>query len=270
MSTYSPKVSVLMTVYNAEKYLQLSINSILNQNYKNLELVVVDDCSTDNSKKVLKSLKNNKIKKFFLKKHIGRTPALNYGLKKTKGKYIAILDADDIAHVNRIYLQQKFLDQNKEANIVATYAKLIDEKGKIIKMYPAPKNEMILNKVITYDNVYPHSSVMYKKKLLKKIGNYPTKLKYAQDYGLILKFAMKSKLHMIPRALLSCRQLKTSMTQSRKYRFIIIKERINLLIFSLRNFKLEINQKLNIFARILYYTLKYSLTFTFQLFGIIK
>ena len=78
------KVSVVMTVYNTERYLQSSINSILNQSFKKWELIVVDDFSTDNSRKILRKIKNKKIKIFLLKKHIGRTNALNYALKKLK------------------------------------------------------------------------------------------------------------------------------------------------------------------------------------------
>ena len=85
MNILKPRVSVLMTVYNAEKYLKYSVSSILKQSFKSLKLVVVDDCSTDNSREVLKSFKDKRIKKFYLKKHSGRTPALNFGLKKMFG-----------------------------------------------------------------------------------------------------------------------------------------------------------------------------------------
>ena len=94
-----------MTVYNTERYLAKSINSILNQKFKNFELIIVDDFSTDESGKILKKFKNKRIKKFFLKKHIGRTPALNFGLKKCKGEFIAILDSDDISLRNRLFSQ---------------------------------------------------------------------------------------------------------------------------------------------------------------------
>ena len=74
------KISVLMTVYNAEKFLKESINSIKNQTYKNWELIIIDDFSSDKSLSKIKELKNKKIKLYSLKKHIGRTRALNYGL----------------------------------------------------------------------------------------------------------------------------------------------------------------------------------------------
>ena len=102
------KVSILMTVYNAEKYLKQSIYSVINQTYKNWELIIVDDCSTDKSLSIIKRFKNKKFRIFPLKKKIGRTKALNFGLKKIKGNYVAILDADDISNKKRIETQINF------------------------------------------------------------------------------------------------------------------------------------------------------------------
>ena len=76
------KISVLMTVYNAEKFIKESVQSILSQSYKNLELLIIDDCSTDKSLQLIKKFKDKRIRLFALKQHIGRTKSLNYGLKK--------------------------------------------------------------------------------------------------------------------------------------------------------------------------------------------
>ena len=78
------KISVLMTVYNAEKFIKESVQSILSQSYKNLELLIIDDCSTDKSLQLIKKFKDKRIRLFALKQHIGRTKSLNYGLKKIK------------------------------------------------------------------------------------------------------------------------------------------------------------------------------------------
>ena len=128
------KISVLMTVYNTEKYLKQSINSILNQSYKNFELVIVDDCSSDGSRKLIKDLKNKRVKKYFLKRHTGRTPALNFGLSKCKGKYIAVMDADDIAHKNRLLKQKKFLEKDDNRQIVGSNIVFINEYGNALSV----------------------------------------------------------------------------------------------------------------------------------------
>ena len=76
------KISVLMTVYNCEDYVRYAIDSILNQTYQNFEFIIKDDCSNDNSKKIIKEFKDDRIKIFELNKRLGRTKALNFGLKK--------------------------------------------------------------------------------------------------------------------------------------------------------------------------------------------
>ncbi len=86
----TPKISVLMTIYNHDKYLKSSIKSILQQSFKNWELIAIDNGSTDNSKNILKSFQDRRIKKKFLKKNIGRTKCLNYGLDLCRGKFTFI------------------------------------------------------------------------------------------------------------------------------------------------------------------------------------
>jgi glycosyltransferase involved in cell wall biosynthesis len=261
MRSIKSNVSILMTVFNAGKYLNLSIKSILNQSYKNLELIIVDDFSTDHSRKILNSFKDRRIKLFLLKKHIGRTPALNYGLKKTKGDHVAILDADDIAHKDRIQIQQKFLSKNHHINIVGSRTRLIDKNGKFIKLFKMPKTIKELNKVIVYKNVFPHSSIMFNKKFLNKIGNYPKNLIYAQDYGLILKFAIYGQLYSVPKILTSCRVMKTSMTYNKEYSFIRLRENTYLLFFVLKNFKLNFKQLVIIYFKLLKNFIKIPIIF---------
>tara|TARA_B100000989_G_scaffold287265_1_gene256735 strand:+ start:101 stop:397 length:297 start_codon:yes stop_codon:yes gene_type:complete len=92
-----PKVSILMTVYNHQMYIRSSIKSILYQTFKDFELIIINNGSEDNSGNLIKKIKDKRIKFYNFKKNIGRTKALNYGLKKCVGKYIAINDSDDIS-----------------------------------------------------------------------------------------------------------------------------------------------------------------------------
>ena len=250
------KVSVLMTVLNAENFLTKSINSILIQSYRNLELIIVDDYSIDNSKKLITKIKDKRIKKYFLKKHVGRTKALNFGLSKCKGKYIAILDADDIANKDRLKKQINFLQKSKNYQIVGSNVILIDKRGNKIKKFYIPNNFHELNKKILFKNYLPHSSIMFKKMFLKKTGLYPNNLKYAQDYGLILKFALKTKIYILNDVLVKCRILKNSMTYLDSYSLTRDKEKIYLLFFSLRKFNLNLFKKFVIITLILKSTIR--------------
>ena len=134
-----PIVSVIMTIFNHDSYLKKSIISLQKQSLKNWELIAIDNGSTDESTRILKLFKDRRIKKKFLKKNIGRTKCLNYGLKFAKAKYIAILDSDDIALKNRFLDQVNYLKTNKKINLVAAIARVIDENGKTITFHPSPK-----------------------------------------------------------------------------------------------------------------------------------
>jgi len=263
----NPKVSVLMTVYNTDKYLKSSINSILNQSFKKWELIVADDCSTDKSKEILLKIKNKKVRKFFLKKHVGRIKAFNFALKKTKGKYIAILDSDDFSHKKRLYFQEKILNENNQINLVATRTCVIDKEDKKIKLQPTLKEIKNFNHIITYKNVIPFSSIMFRRNYLKSIGGIPKYLKYAIDYGIILKFLKENRkgFFVIPKILTTCRALRNSLTYDEKYKLIRIKDTINLLFFSLENLKLDIYEKYNIYLRITINYISYFLIKTFKI-----
>ncbi len=234
-----------MTVYNTERYLNESVNSILNQIYKNFEFIIVDDFSTDKSREILKNYKDKKIKLFLLKKHIGRTSALNFGLKRCKGKFIAILDSDDISSKERLLKQINFLKKNTNIHMIGTNTVLIDEKGKKIKNFYIPKDNKKFNKEMIFNNYLPHSSVMFRKNFLSKIGHYyPKDYTYSQDYALMLKFLKKSKIYVLPFNLTKARVLKNNMSNSKKLKIIREIDIIKNNLFSLKNFDLTISEKL--------------------------
>ena len=258
------KVSVLMTVFNTANYLKESISSILNQSYKNFEFIIVDDCSADNAIQIINNFKSKKIKKYFLKKHIGRTPALNYGLKKCKGKYIAILDSDDISSKNRLLKQVNFLDKNLRSNIVGSKTILIDQHGKKLKDFFIPNSHKDLNKKMIFDNYLPHSSVMFKKEFLKKIGYfYPKKFKYAQDYALWLKLLVHTDINVLPTKLTKCRVTNDNMTNSKKYDRIRAFEMIKNNLYSLKSFKLSYYEKILLILKIKKRFLNFFIKFLF-------
>ena len=103
-----------MTVFDEEKYIFRSLNSLINQSYKKWEAIIVDDFSTDDTAKIIKQLNDKRIKYTKLQKHMGRKFAINHGLKRCSGKYISILDADDIYLKNKLKKQIDFLENNKE------------------------------------------------------------------------------------------------------------------------------------------------------------
>ena len=163
----SPKVSVLMTIYNHQNYLKHSIKSIINQSHSNLELIAIDNGSTDYSKKILKDIKNKKIRKFFLKKNIGRTKCLNFGLKKCNSQLISIQDADDISNKYRLIKTLTAFNKDKTIGLVFSGYQVVDENEKIKKKFNKQNFNNFYSK-LKYKNLIPHSSVTFKKNAFTK------------------------------------------------------------------------------------------------------
>ena len=128
-------VSVIMNCHNGEKFLNESVKSVINQTYQNWELIFFDNLSNDNSKKILQSFRDKRIKYFNSKKFLDLYAARNLAIEKSSGKYISFLDTDDYWSSNKLEQQVKFLESNNEYKIVYSNYFVIDEKkkNKIIK-----------------------------------------------------------------------------------------------------------------------------------------
>ena len=128
-------ISVVMSVYNAEKYLKEAIDSILNQTYQDFEFIIVNDCSDDRSLAILKNYEKSykSIRLINNSENLGLTKNLNRALAISKGKYIARMDADDISELNRFERQIDFFNKHKEVDILGTFSHDVDEHGGIIE-----------------------------------------------------------------------------------------------------------------------------------------
>src|SRR5690606_36732677 len=127
---FGKKVSIILTVYNGSEYIRTSIESILNQDYKNFELIVVDDASDDNTVEILKKyqLKDNRVAVIFLKKNVGTYKAKNIALKYANGEYIAFQDADDYSHTSRISSSISLLESKPGLSAVSSrYVRINNE-----------------------------------------------------------------------------------------------------------------------------------------------
>jgi len=176
------KVSVLMSAYNSESTVENSINSILNQTHKNLEILIVDDYSFDNTFDICEKIKkeNNNIKLFKNNKNMGLTKSLNFLINKANGVYIARQDSDDFSDKTRIEKQLEFMKRYK-LDACTTRAKVI-EKDNIVPniSYYFPKKILI-----KYKNPFIHGTLLIKKDVLEKLKNYDENFFYAQDYKLM-------------------------------------------------------------------------------------
>ncbi|ASM35567.1 family 2 glycosyl transferase [Campylobacter sputorum subsp. bubulus] len=178
-------VSVIMPSYGSEKFIEEAIKSVLFQTYDNYELIIIDDCSPDNSNKIIEEYikKYNKIKFIKLEKNSGSAIARNKGIKAAKGRYIAFLDADDLWLSNKLEAQVKFMQDN---NLVFTYSSynLIDEKGEYLGKFTI-KPKISYNSILKTCDI-GCSTAIYDTKKLSKIY-MPLDAHKREDYATWLK-----------------------------------------------------------------------------------
>lgn len=181
MNNMTEKISVLMSVYNAEDTLEKSIESILNQSYKNLEFLIIDDGSNDSTFSKINKLakENNKIRIFKNEKNKGLTHSLNFLIGEADGNYLARQDADDISLFNR-FEEQLNLIKLKKLDFCTTRAYKLNSKTKI----PGISTYIPYEILIKYKNPFIHGSLVIKKSTMLEIGCYNKKFIYAQDYKL--------------------------------------------------------------------------------------
>ncbi len=185
----NPKVTVLMSVYNGEKYLKEAIDSILGQTFKDFEFLIINDGSTDKTGEILKSYNDPRIKIINNEKNIGLTKSLNKGLTLARGEYIARQDADDISMPERLEKEVEFLEQNRNVGLVGTDYLFINEKGKVIHIVKCLNGSRELKAKLLEGNQFGHGSVMLRRECIDKVGVYREEFKFAQDYDFCLRIA---------------------------------------------------------------------------------
>lgn len=176
-----PEITVLMPVYNASKYLREAMDSILNQTFKDFELLIINDGSTDDSEDIIKSYKDPRIRLINNETNMKLIATLNKGIALSKGKYIARMDSDDISHPKRLELQYKLMEENKNIAVCGTGMKFIGKHSKTT-VIEAP--DQIRNCLRVYNCMY-HPTVMLRRSILVENNyNYNKNYIHAEDYHL--------------------------------------------------------------------------------------
>jgi glycosyltransferase involved in cell wall biosynthesis len=182
----SPKVTVLMSVLDGEKYIKPAIDSVLSQTFADFEFLIINDGSTDKTCEFIKCYDDPRIKLVHNMANIGLTKSLNTGLRLALGEYIARMDYDDISMPKRLEDQVKYLDEHPEVMIVGGQFDLIDSGGSVLPIPPvkkAPGMEGLLLH-LAIDNPFVHSSVMFRKDAVMELGGYNEEYRTSQDIEL--------------------------------------------------------------------------------------
>ena len=183
------KVTVLMSVYNGEKYLREAIDSILNQTFTDFEFLIVNDGSTDRTAEILQSYDDHRIKIVDNAKNIGLTKSLNIGLRMARGEYIARMDADDVSMSLRLEKESELLDNKPEVGLVGIRYEVIDEADKSFGIVKYPMTDKEIKRRLLEGTSFGHGSVMFRKECIETVGLYRPEFKYAQDYDFFLRIS---------------------------------------------------------------------------------
>lgn len=199
-----------MPTYNCGAYISEAIKSILNQTHKDFEFLIIDDGSTDNTKEIVHSFNDSRIR-YIKKGNTGLSDSLNYGLKVASNDLIARMDADDIAHSRRIERQLDFLNSNPKVDVLSSWYAIF-HKSNIRYLVKTPTNhEEIVKGLLLYSYI-SHPGCMYNRKVILKNGGYLDTV--FEDYELWLRIMKEVKFEIIPEVLIFQRHRKNSLSRA--------------------------------------------------------
>jgi len=177
-------LSVIMTVYNGEPFLRDAVECLLNQTYRDFELVVVDNGSQDASLKVLRGYEDSRLQIVELGQNIGRTAVLNVALGAARGSLVAVQDADDVSLPERLEKQVSWMSQHPNVVLLGTWCEYIDEGDNHIAYFRPPTTHQEIVDAFAAHTPFIHSSVMYRRHPIEELGGYPTDFVHGQDGAL--------------------------------------------------------------------------------------
>ena len=218
----SPRISVIMSVYNGLPYLNLAVESILNQSFGDFEFIIIDDGSNDGSFDTISQYAalDNRIILIRNPANMGYTRSLNIGLERAKGDFIARQDADDISQQMRFEKQVDFLGRNPQVGLLGTFSEFIDENGNLLSgNYPLITQNAQIQTRLYEMNCIRHGSVMIRRSSLEKVGMYyDVELEPSEDYDLWLRIGEVAEIDNYPEALYIYREHPASESSKRRFR----------------------------------------------------
>lgn len=185
-----PQVTVLMGVYNARRYVEVAIRSILDQTFSDFEFLIVDDASTDGSDDLIRTIatQDTRVRFVRLDTNVGLGEVLNRGVREARGQYIARMDADDISVRDRLEVQLDYFARHPEIDVVGSYAIDVAEDGRVLRQRRVPlTHDRIVNLIWTCPIIHP--TVMFRREAILRAGSYKPEHRRRQDYDLWFRCA---------------------------------------------------------------------------------
>ncbi len=214
----NPRVTILLPVYNGDKYLGEAIDSIINQSFSDFEFLIIDDGSTDGSVKIIESYNDSRIRFVRNETNLGLIATLNKGLALARGEYVARMDQDDISLPERLKKQVGFMNQHTDLGICGTWSKTIGEVEKSwLTRFPVGHNEIMSH--LLFNTAISHPTAMFDMKKFRSLNlNYDINAIHAEDYNLWVKASDYFNLGNVPEVLLLYRvhRQQTCQAQSKR------------------------------------------------------
>lgn len=201
----TPLVSVVMAVYNSQRGLAATFESLEKQTFQDFEVVVVDDGSTDNTWRVISTFDRAWLRAHRHTENRGQTTALNTGIELARGKYIARHDAEDTSEPTRFEKQIALLEDDTSIVLAGTQVDWVDGNGDLVRHFEYPLEPERIRSQMQEKNSFGHGSVMVRRKVLEEAGGYRPEFRYAQDYDLWLRIAAKNRVANLPETLYKMR-----------------------------------------------------------------
>ncbi|MEB0040437.1 MULTISPECIES: glycosyltransferase family 2 protein [unclassified Pseudomonas] len=216
----SPLVSIVAPCYNAEKYLEEALKSIFSQDYTNVEVIIVDDGSTDNSYAMLVALQNTYDFQLFTQTNQGVSAALNHGLKYANGKYVSTPDLDDIMLPESVRVRADYLDKHPEVGCVGALVVYMDSEGNNVKTQKLAEIQRLgFDEILSNAIVVGAPVSLYRMDALRAAGFYEPSIK-VQDFQMTLKIADQGyQIHVLPISVTRYRRHPNNL--SRRYKVLL-------------------------------------------------
>lgn len=247
-AVHQPMVTVLMPVYNAEKYLAEAIESVLGQTYGDFEFLIINDGSTDTSADIIKGYTDDRIRYVINEENIALISTLNKGIAVAKGKYIARMDADDICESNRLETQIRFMEANTDVGVCGSWFQSIGGASNSIAKYPT--TDFLIRYTALYQCPFCHPTVMLRTSVLKEHNLlYSKDYPHAEDYEFWLQLSRVTKMANIPESLLQYRLHESNISKTESATQLNLSKKIRGLYFQESGVQVK-DEELELFRRL--------------------
>ena len=214
----APTVSVVMSVYNAGRFLRPAMDSVLGQTFRDVEYVVIDDGSTDDSPRVLREYAGRDPRvRLTLRGNKGLTATLNEALHQARGEFVARMDCDDVSLPRRFEHQLAYLRANPDVVCAGGHFELIDEKGRLLTRLRPPSDDASIQKLLLAGHTaICHPAAMMRRESVARVGGYDEFFRTTQDLDLWLRLGEIGKLGNVPEVVLQFRQHGGSVSETKR------------------------------------------------------